>query len=107
MKTTADLQTKPPLKASPRVPRPHRAAETRASILAAAARIFANSGLDGARIDAIAAAAGVNKAMLYYYFKSKDLLYAAVLERHFKEWHGRAMEVLTSGGSARSTLLQF
>ena len=106
MKTKFSLQAKS-LKARPGAPRPHRASETRGAILAAAARIFANSGLDGARIDAIAAAAGVNKAMLYYYFKSKDLLYVAVLEGHFKEWHGRAMEVLTSGRSARSTLLQF
>ncbi len=37
-------------------------------------------GLAGARTEAIAAAAGVNKALLYYYFDSKDKLYLAALE---------------------------
>ena len=55
-----------------------RSLDTRAAILAAAEQIFAKAGLDGARTDAIAAAAGVNKALLYYYFKSKDGLYEAV-----------------------------
>ena len=45
---------------------------SREAILLAAERIFAESGLAGARTDAIAAAAGVNKALLYYYFKSKS-----------------------------------
>ena len=68
-----------------------RRAGARAAILAAAGRIFARSGLEGARTDAIARSAGVNKAMLYYYFRSKDLLYLAVLEEHFVEFHRRAM----------------
>src|SRR4030088_3551457 len=48
-------------------------------ILEAALDEFAAKGLDGARVDAIAARAGVNKRMLYYYFGSKDDLYRAVL----------------------------
>ncbi len=36
---------------------------------------FADFGLDGARIDAIAAEAGVNKALLYYHFQDKASLY--------------------------------
>ena len=40
--------------------------ESRAKILAAAGQIFARDGLAGARTDAIAAQAGVNKALLYY-----------------------------------------
>jgi len=87
--------------------RPRRASETRATILAAASRIFAQSGLDGARTDAIAAAAQVNKAMLYYYFKSKDSLFLAVLEGHFREFHRRGMEVLAAPGPAGDTLLRF
>src|ERR1035437_2796758 len=98
---------KPELPAGLLARRRHRRGETRAAILASAARIFAQSGVDGARMDAIASAAGVNKAMLYYYFKSKDLLYSAVLENHFKEFHRRAMEVFTAGGSASSILLRF
>ncbi len=55
------------------------AATTRASILRAAGAEFANLGPAGARIDAIAAAASVNKRMLYHYFGSKDGLYRAVV----------------------------
>jgi TetR/AcrR family transcriptional regulator len=84
-----------------------RSAETRAVILAAAADAFAQSGLAGARTDAIAAAAGVNKAMLYYYFKSKERLYEAVIEDHFAEFNRRALEALASPGPARAVLLNY
>jgi len=57
--------------------------ETRDRILDAAEQAFADSGYAGARVNAIAAAAGANKAMIYYYFKSKEGLYRAVLERTF------------------------
>lgn len=57
-----------------------RSAETRARILEAALREFSSLGLAGARMDQIAAAAGVNKALLYYHFDSKENLYAAALE---------------------------
>lgn len=53
--------------------------QTRRRILAAAARAFADAGYAGARVDAIARAAGVNKRMLYHYFGDKASLYAAVL----------------------------
>ena len=57
-----------------------RSAETRGRILDAALREFAANGLAGARTESIAAAAGVNKALLYYYFDSKEKLYLAALE---------------------------
>ncbi len=57
-----------------------RSAETRARILEAALREFSANGLAGARTEQIAAAAGVNKALLYYYFASKEKLYLAALE---------------------------
>jgi TetR/AcrR family transcriptional regulator len=62
---------------SPR--KPANEADTRDRILAAAAEIFAEIGLAGARVDDIAARAGVNKAMLYYHVGDKDKLYATVL----------------------------
>lgn len=55
--------------------------ETAGQILDAAEKAFADEGFAGARVAAIARAAGVNKAMLYYYFQSKEGLYRAVLER--------------------------
>ena len=84
-----------------------RSVETQAAILAAAGSIFAKSGLAGARTDAIAAAAGVNKALLYYYFKSKEGLYKAVLEDQFREFNRQAMAVLTGPGSAREVILRY
>jgi AcrR family transcriptional regulator len=54
--------------------------ESRAAILQAAAHEFAEHGIAGARTDAIAKEAKVNKALLYYYFRDKETLYAAVLE---------------------------
>lgn len=49
--------------------------DSRAKILAAAKDEFAQHGQAGARVDRIAQQAGVNKAMLYYHFQSKDNLY--------------------------------
>jgi len=57
---------------------------SRGLILQAAAEEFARSGLGGARVDRIAAEAGVNVRMLYYYFRSKDDLFLAVLERAYE-----------------------
>jgi TetR/AcrR family transcriptional regulator len=52
---------------------------TRERILRAARREFVAKGFAGARVDAIARAAAVNKRMLYHYFGDKDALYRAVL----------------------------
>ena len=56
---------------------------TRAAILAAAVEEFAAHGLGGARVDRIAARAGANKRMLYYYFGDKDGLFLAALEDRY------------------------
>ena len=58
---------------------------TRRRILAAALREFSAKGIDGARVDAIAARAGTNKRMLYYYFGSKDDLFRAVLRQRLAD----------------------
>lgn len=84
-----------------------RSDKTRATILAAAERAFAESGLAGARTDAIAAAAGVNKALLYYYFQSKERLYEAVVENHLQEFNRAVLDVLTAPGSPRTILLRY
>ena len=56
---------------------------TRAAILDAATREFTAKGLSGARVDAIAERAGVNKRMIYHYFGDKEGLYLAVLEETY------------------------
>jgi len=53
----------------------------RRRILDAAERVFAERGYAGATTQAIAAAADIRKRMLFYYFRGKDVLYRAVLER--------------------------
>lgn len=58
---------------------------TRRAILVAGRAVFAERGLGGGRIDAIAERAGCNKAMIYHYFGSKAALFAAVLEDNYKQ----------------------
>jgi TetR/AcrR family transcriptional regulator len=55
-------------------------------ILDAALDVFAAYGFRGARIDQIAAAAGLSKPNLLYYFRTKDALYTAVLRRTLEMW---------------------
>lgn len=59
--------------------------EAERKILSAAVEVFAQKGFDGARTDEIASRAGVNKAMIYYYFKSKENLYTIIVETVFEK----------------------
>jgi AcrR family transcriptional regulator len=54
-------------------------------ILKAAEEIFAEKGFDGARVDEIAKRAGVNKALIYYYFESKEQILEELSKKHLKE----------------------
>lgn len=56
-------------------------------ILNAAEKVFALHGFKGASMMAIAHEAGLPKANIHYYFKSKSLLYSAVLESIINEWN--------------------
>ena len=58
---------------------------TQQEILRAAMAEFADHGFGGARIDAIAERAGVNKKLIYYYFDGKDELFLAVLEQTYAD----------------------
>src|SRR5580658_10600453 len=81
--------------------------ESRAAILRAAVAEFAEHGIAGARTDAIARAAHVNKALLYYYFKDKDALYEAVLDHVFGGLREQVMPVLESKLPPREKILQY
>ncbi|WNO06158.1 TetR/AcrR family transcriptional regulator [Rhodoferax mekongensis] len=59
-------------------------ARTMAGILEVATKEFADKGLSGARIDAIAEATHTSKRMIYYYYGSKEGLYLAVLEESYR-----------------------
>src|SRR3954466_8351143 len=65
--------------------RPVMSASTRERLLAAAARVYARVGLNGATTRGIAAEAGVNEVTLFRHFKSKDRLLAAVVGDNFGE----------------------
>jgi TetR/AcrR family transcriptional regulator len=83
-----------------------RSAETRSRILDAALSEFAANGLAGARTEQIASAAGVNKALIYYYFESKEKLYSAALELVSARIRDRSMAVFLRDASSGERMLR-
>src|SRR6202050_3194701 len=81
--------------------------ESRAAILQAAAKEFAELGIAGARTDAIAREARVNKALLYYYFKDKETLYGAVLDNAFSGMKTNIFQVLDSDLPPRDKIMAY
>jgi AcrR family transcriptional regulator len=63
-------------------------------ILDAAEAVFADSGFNGATTRAIAEAAGVNPALIHYYFKSKEQLFEAVFARRSEAINARRRRLL-------------
>lgn len=84
-----------------------RPEESRAAILEAAIREFAREGIAGARTDAIARTAKVNKALLYYYFHDKEALYGAALDQVFRERHKCLMTVLAQDVPPGEKILRY
>jgi len=62
-----------------------RAKITKAKILETAIKLFSEFGFYGTRVDAVAAEAEVNKQRIYAYYKNKEGLFEAALERVFEE----------------------
>src|ERR1700677_679194 len=91
--------------ASPKKPAaaPRNPERSRERILSAALKEFAAKGFAGARVDAIARRANINKRMLYHYFGDKEELFKAVLRRKISERQAWAENL--SGDPAES--LQF
>lgn len=69
--------------------------ETEELILEAAKHVFITKGLSGARMQEIADKAGINKAMLHYYFRNKDTLFKAVFANTFSQAMHMINEVFT------------
>ncbi|MEO8666737.1 MAG: TetR/AcrR family transcriptional regulator [Ignavibacteria bacterium] len=67
---------------------------TEQRILNSAKKIFHKKGLGGARMQEIADDAGINKAMLHYYFRSKEKLFDAVFEEALKKFLPKVKELL-------------
>lgn len=84
-----------------------RADQTRTRILDAATQEFSANGLAGSRTERIAETAGVNKALLYYYYRSKNDLYTAALEAVAARVAESSMAVLGLECSAGERLLRF
>jgi AcrR family transcriptional regulator len=57
---------------------------TEEKILEAAKNVFVTKGMDGARMQEIADEAGINKALLHYYFRSKERLFEAIFAEIIK-----------------------
>ncbi len=89
----------------------HRRATQRsatvARILAAAENAFAERGFAGSRTDQIAHAARVNKALLYYYFKSKKQLYGAVFDSLLTQQQAAQRLAQPVGGAHRDVLVAY
>jgi len=63
-------------------------------ILKSAVKEFAENGFWGARASRIAKGAGINKAMIFYYFSSKENLYRVIIENTVKELIGDVQKVM-------------
>lgn len=94
-------------KATPRRGRPagERGQETETRILDAAEQVFARVGYAGATTQAISEEAGITKAMIHYYFESKERLYRAVLDRILFELI-RLVQDATASGTDRVQRLE-
>ena len=77
---------------------------SRKKLLDASSAVFAEDGFAGARVDAIAQRAGVNKAMLYYHVGDKRALYGEVLNRNFGRIEKALEEGMPNEGSASERL---
>jgi TetR/AcrR family transcriptional regulator len=77
--------------------------DVRGQILAAATRLFAQLGYEGASLQRIAEAVGIRKPSLLHYFPSKEALRRGVLEQMLSHWNERLPSVLlaASGGGPR------
>src|SRR6266853_584204 len=82
-------------------------AASRAAILRAAEEEFTEHGIAGARTEAIAREARVNKALLYYYFKDKETLYGAVLDNAFSGLKSTVFQVLDSDLPPREKIMAY
>ena len=83
---------------------PDTGAGSKDAIFRAAALEFGESSYEAARVDGIADRAGVNKAMLYYHYGSKEALYREVLRDMFRAVSARAAAVADGPGGAAAKL---
>jgi AcrR family transcriptional regulator len=87
-------------------PRPRVEEERKSQIITAALHCFARDGYDATSMDAIAAEAGLSKALLYYYYKSKDDVFESGFDAWIRGSTEESIRVLDVD-QPRASLLQF
>lgn len=80
---------------------------TEEKILEAAKSVFQSKGMDGARMQEIADTAGINKAMLHYYYRSKQLLFEAVFKNAFSMLAPQLNAILNDDSSIEEKIRNF
>tara|TARA_R100001530_G_scaffold122170_2_gene89731 strand:- start:149 stop:763 length:615 start_codon:yes stop_codon:yes gene_type:complete len=81
--------------------------DTEGQILNAAESVFQKKGMDGARMQEIADEAGINKAMLHYYYRSKQLLFEAVFSNAFSLLAPQLNKILNDDSSIEDKVKNF
>ncbi len=85
----------------------HKDNQTEDQILKAAQIIFQTKGMDGARMQEIADKASINKAMLHYYYRSKQLLFEAVFNKAFSLLAPELNRILNDSSSIEEKIKNF
>jgi len=80
---------------------------TENQILDAAKTVFQSKGMDGARMQEIADKAGINKAMLHYYYRSKQLLFEAVFKHAFSLLAPQLDKILNDNSGVEEKIRNF
>ena len=80
---------------------------TEGQILTAAKNVFQRKGMDGSRMQEIANEAGINKAMLHYYYRSKQLLFEAVFKSAFSLLAPQLNTILNDDSSIEEKIKNF
>lgn len=81
--------------------------DTESQILETAREVFIQEGYDGARMQHIADKAGINKALLHYYYRTKENLFKAVFDRVFDEVMNRIFSLVASEDSLEDLIRVF
>lgn len=84
-----------------------KSANTEAIILEAAREIFIKKGFDGARMQDIADRAGINKALLHYYYRSKEKLFEQIFAESFKQMFEGVRECFATESSLEIVIRTF
>jgi len=80
---------------------------TKARILSVAKQVFLLKGMAGARMQDIADEAGINKAMLHYYFKNKEMLFEMIFKESLDQLFPRIVDIIQSDSTLFEKIERF